>query len=122
MRFSRTAAVLAAALLGSTAAQASQQWSACQTITSVLNYLAYSNAVIVSLSPGISGCAPGGLAGAVEFQANVNGVTADNINSFLAQGLVAYTTGHQVMIFYDNANNNCPGMMIASGGTSGQCP
>ena len=111
-----------ATLLAPIVAQSAQQWSACQTINGVSNYLAYSNAVIVSLSPGISGCSPASIPGAVMFEANVGGVTTDNINSFLASSLAAYSSGHQVMIFYDNSNNNCQGLIISVGGYAGQCP
>jgi len=103
-------------------AQASQQWSSCQTVTGVSNYLAYANSVLITLSPGISGCSSVGVAGAVMFTAGVGGVTSDNIGSFLASGHAAYVSGHQVMIYYDNSSASCPSMIISLGGPSGQCP
>jgi hypothetical protein len=104
------------------AAQSAQLWSACQTINGVSNYLAYGSSAVVSLSPGISGCSPVGIPGAVAFSANQNGVTTDNVSSFLATALAAYSGGHQVMIYYDNSTANCQGGIIAVGGFAGQCP
>ena len=100
----------------------SGDWSACQTVNGVSNYLAYSNAVIVSLSPGLPGCAPAGIPGAVIFSVNQNGVTSANVSSFLASALTAYTSGHQVMIFYDNSTGTCQGVIVSVGGYAGQCP
>jgi hypothetical protein len=104
------------------AAQSAQLWSACQTIDGVSNYLGYGGSVVVSLSPGISGCNPVGIPGAVAFSVSQNGVTADNISSFLATALAAYSAGHQVMLYYDNSTANCQGGIIAAGGFAGQCP
>lgn len=113
---------VAAALLGPISAQCAVAWSTCQTINGVSNYLAYGNSVMMSLSPGISGCSPVGIPGAVAFTVGFDGVTTDNINSFLATGLTAYSTGHQVTILYDNSDSNCQGVIIAVGGYYGQCP
>jgi len=121
MRFSKPMMVMLS-LLGPVVAEASQQWSSCQTITGVSNYLAYSNQVLLGLSPGIPGCSVSGIPGAVVFTVGANGVTASNINSFLASSLAAYTTGRQAMIYYDNSNATCQGIIIANGGYSGQCP
>jgi len=98
------------------------QWSSCQTVTGVSNYLAYADSVLITLSPGISGCSNVGVAGAVMFSVGANGVTSDNIGSFLASGYAAYVSGHQVMIYYDNSSASCPSMIISLGGPSGQCP
>ena len=104
-------------------AQATQQWSSCQTIVGVSNYLAYANGILLGLSPGISGCSANGVGGALFIAVGVNGVTTANITSFLASSLAAYTAGHQVMIFYDDsAATQCAGIIIANGGYNGQCP
>jgi hypothetical protein len=117
-----TRVALASLLSAPVIAQSSEQWSSCQTITGVSNYLAYANSVLLTLSPGISGCNPVGIAGAVLFTAGVDGVTSDNIGSFLASGYAAYLSGHQVAIFYDNSTVNCAGVIISLGGAAGQCP
>lgn len=109
-------------LFGSASAQSSEQWSSCQTITGVSNYLAYANSVLITLSPGIPGCSPVDVNGAVMFMVGVDGVTSDNISSFLASGFAAYASGHQVMIYYDNTTTSCPGVIVSLGGPSGQCP
>jgi len=114
--------LVAAAFLVPFASQATQQWSTCQTITGVSNYIAYGSSVILALSPGISGCNAVDLPGAMAFAINVGGVTADNINSFLAESLAAYLSGHQVTIYYDNATSSCFGTIISVGGVGGQCP
>ena len=111
-----------AALLAPIVAQSTQQWSACQTISGVSNYIAYGSSVLVTLSPGISGCSPADIPGATVFTVGVNGITTDNINSFLATGLAAYSAGHQVMVYYDNSTTNCQGLIVSVGGPSGQCP
>ena len=109
-------------LVGTTWAQSAEQWSGCQTVTGVSNYLAYANSVVLALSPGISGCSAVGIPGGIMFIATVDGVTSDNINSFLASGYAAYTSGHQVTIYYDNSYGTCAGVIISLGGFAGQCP
>lgn len=121
MRFLARLAITAISL-GPVVAQSTQHWSTCQTVNGVSNYLAYGGSVIVSLSPGISGCNPVGIPGAVAFSLNQNQVTPDNINSFLATALAAYSGGHQVMIYYDDATESCLGGIISVGGFAGQCP
>ncbi len=109
-------------LLGPVSAESAQVWSSCQTVTGVSNYLAYANSVVLSLSPGIPGCSAVGIAGAMIFSAGSGGVAADNVSSFLASGYVAYTSGHQVQIYYDNSTSSCLGVIISVGGVAGQCP
>jgi hypothetical protein len=111
-----------ALLSASAPAQSSVQWSSCQTVVGVSDYLAYSNGVLLTLSPGIPGCSPAGIAGAVFFVVGAEGVTSENISSFLASGYAAYTSGHQVAIYYDNSSTSCPGVIISLGGAAGQCP
>jgi len=96
--------IVASLLVAPALAQSTEQWSSCQTVTGVSNYLAYANSVLLTLSPGIPGCAPVDIAGAVMFMVNVDGVTSDNIGSFLASGYSAYLSGHQVTIYYDNSS------------------
>ena len=116
-------AVALVALLASVGVQAAQQWSSCQTVVNVNNYLAYNNSVVVGLSPGIPGCAPSFIAGSVAFTVGVSGVTAANVGSFLSSALLAYASGTRVMVYYDDAAiPNCQGIIVASGGYSGQCP
>jgi hypothetical protein len=114
--------MVAALISAPTLAQSTEQWSSCQTITGVSNYLAFNGSVLLTLSPGISGCNPVGIAGAVLFTQGVDGVTSDNINSFLAGGYSAYLSGHQVAIYYDNSSVSCSGVIISLGGAAGQCP
>jgi hypothetical protein len=114
--------MVAASLFASALAQSAEQWSSCQTIIGVSNYLAYANSVLLTLSPGISGCNPADVSGAVMFSVGVDGVTSDNISSFLASGYAAYMSGHQVAIYYDNSSATCAGVIISLGGPSGQCP
>ncbi len=103
--------------------QAANQWSSCQTVTAVTNLMANSApGILLGLSPGLSGCSPVGVIGALMFSVGVDGVVATNIDSFLATSLTAYTTGHQVMVYYDNTTSTCQGISIAISGYSGQCP
>ena len=96
-------------------------WSSCQTITAVSNYLPHSDAVYLTLSPGISGC-NSIVQGASGFRVGQAGVTADTIKSLLATSLAAYLAGKQVMIYYEEVTGSCYGMIISVGGYSGQCP
>ena len=121
MRF-LTRMVIAVCLLVPTISQATEAWSVCQTITSVQNYMAYANAVSLTLSPGISGCSGEGVAGGIAFTIGTDGVTSTNISGFLASGLAAYLSGTQVMIYYDTSVTGCAGVIIATGGNAGQCP
>ena len=101
---------------------AAQQWSTCQTIVGVSNYMAFNNdnLFILSMSPGVIGCAFNSFPGAIGIEVGQFGVTSSNINSFLANSLTAYATGHQVMVYYDTTS--CFGIIIANGGYEGQCP
>ena len=56
------------------------------------------------------------------FTVNVDGVTSDNVGSFLASGYAAYLSGHQIAIYYDNSSASCAGVIISLGDPSGQCP
>lgn len=71
---------------------------------------------------GISGYYPVGISGGVIFSVGVDGVTSDNINSFLASGYSALLSGKQVSIYYDNSSATCAGVIISPGGAAGQCP
>ena len=122
MRLKRVAVALVG-LVASMGVQAAQQWSSCQTVVNVNNYLAYNNSVVVGLSPGILGCAPSFISGSVAFTVGVSGVTSANVGSFLSSALLAYASGTRVMVYYDDAAiPNCQGIIVASGGYSGQCP
>ena len=98
---------------------ATQQWSSCQTVTAVANYTAYSNQVILALSPSLPCTGPNAVPGSVSFGVGNLGVTAGNLNSFLASGLAAHATGKQVAIYYDSASCFC--LIIANSGYAGQC-
>jgi hypothetical protein len=104
------------------ASQAAQQWSGCQTIVGVSNYMAYNNdnLIILVLSPGLPDCNYNGVTGAIGFSAGSFGVTTTNISTFLAGFFTAYSTGRQVMIYYDTAT--CFGIIVSNGGYEGQCP
>ena len=102
--------------------QAAMGWSTCQTITGVTNYIPYNSSVWLSLSPGIPGCAYGGVPGAAAFMIGMNGVDATNINGLLASFLTAMSVGRAVLIYYDNSSSTCYSQMIAVGGMTGdQC-
>lgn len=114
--------ILAMSFMLPFASQAAQQWSSCQTIVGVSNYMAYNNdnLIILALSPGLPDCSYNGVPGAVGIIVGQFGVTSTNISTFLAGSLTAYSTGRQVMIYYDSAT--CFGNIIANGGFAGQCP
>jgi hypothetical protein len=101
------------------ASQAAQQWSSCQTVTGVSNYIAFGSQVIVALSPGLPCTVGNGIVGATAFTIGTFGVTSNNINTFLASSLSAYATGQKVMVYYDDAA--CGGLIISNGGFAGQC-
>jgi hypothetical protein len=109
-------------LLAPIVSRAANAWSGCETITGVSNYEAINNSVILSLSPGLSGCSPIGVTGAMGFEAGQNYVTATTIDSFLSTSLAAFVAGQQVMVYYDNSTSNCWGAIISVGGYGGQCP
>jgi hypothetical protein len=93
--------MLAMSLLVPIASQAAQQWSSCQTIVGVSNYMAYNNdnLIILGLSPRLPDCSYNGMPGAVGIIVGQFGVTAANISICLAGSLTAYGTGRQVMIY-----------------------
>lgn len=111
--------MLALSLMVPFASQATQQWSSCQTVTGVSNYVAFGNQVVLALSPGLPCTVPMGIPGGVSFVIGTNGITASNINTFLASALSAYATGQRVMVYYDDAA--CSGLIISNGGITGQC-
>jgi len=101
---------------------ATPQWTACETVIGVNNYIPANNAIIVALSPAVPGCssAVNGVSGAITFNAGVNCVPVTGLSPLLASLLTAYTTGKQVMLYYDNAAG-CYGQIVANGGYAGQC-
>lgn len=112
-------------MLAPTVSQAALVWSNCEKITAVSDYLAYASydAIYITVSPAISGCTGNGPASAVTFAVNQEGVTATNVNSILAIALAAYTSGHQVRVFYDNATTpQCYSQIVGVGGYYGECP
>ena len=114
-----TRLVLALSLIAPIVSQATQQWSSCQTVTGVSNYVAFGNQVIVALSPGLPCTVPVGVPGGVAFVIGTNGITASNINTFLASALSAYATGQRIQLYYDDTA--CGGLIISNGGITGQC-
>jgi hypothetical protein len=111
--------IIALSLMAPITSQATQQWSSCQTVTGVSNYIAFGNQVIIALSPGLPCSVPVGVPGGVSFVIGTNGITANNINTFLASALSAYATGQRVQLYYDDAA--CGGLIISNGGITGQC-
>jgi len=105
--------------MASSIAQAAQVQSACVTVTAVVNVQAQ-GAVILALSPAIPGCTPNTTPG-VEFAVGMNSVTAASLNSYLASGLSALTTGQRVMVIYDDGSSNCFGISFANAGFHGEC-
>jgi hypothetical protein len=118
-----TSFVTAVCLMTTSVSQATDQWTACETVIAVNNYIPTSHSIIVALSPAVPGCqsAVNGVSGAVTFDAGFNGVLATDLSSLLASILTAYATGKQVMLYYDNAAG-CYGQLVANGGYGGQCP
>src|SRR5258708_22351699 len=119
-----TRMMIAVCMMAPTVSQAALVWSGCETITAVSNYLAYSNAAYLALSPAISGCTgnTGGNGSAVALAVGQEGVTSTNIDSFLAVALTAYSSAHKVKVYYDNATNQCYAQIVAVGGYYGECP
>ena len=99
-------------------------WSSCQTVIGVINEpIGSTGNVLLTLSPGVTGCNFAGVAGAVGFEVGQDGVGADNLNGFLATGLSALAIGRQVQVAYDTSSGaNCYATAITVGGTNGQCP
>ena len=114
------ALAVAVAPIGS---QAAQGWTGCVTVVGLNNYIASSNAMILAVSPGVTGCVStvNGVSGAITFQVGVNNVTSSSITSLLASSLTAYATGKSVMLYYDNSAG-CFGQIVSNGGFGGQCP
>src|SRR5882724_8496895 len=106
-------------------ARAALTWSSCQTVTGVANYLALNKSVYLTLSPGISGCnaSTGTSVSSVGFAIGQESVDATNIESYLATGLTAMSTGSQVTIYYDTSTApQCYSMVLAVHGYANQCP
>lgn len=124
MKLIKTAAA-AAALTLPTICFGAGQWSGCQTVIGVSNYLGHNTtnpSIGVALSPGIPGCtadAPGGTVFALQNLAA--GATVDTLKSLLASLTAAQVSGTQVMVFYDSAIAGCPSRIVSVGGYSGQC-
>jgi hypothetical protein len=80
--------MLGTSLMMSFASQAAQQWSSCQTITGVSNYMAYNNdnLLILALSPGLPDCNYNGIPGAVGIIVGQFGVTSTNIGTLILRG------------------------------------
>jgi hypothetical protein len=117
------AMTLVASLMVSTVSQAALSWSSCQTITGVVHEpIGSTGNVLLSLSPGISGCSAGGITGAPMFMIGYEGVAATDLGGFLADSLTAISSGRQVQITYDNSSSSCYSTAIAVGGISGNCP
>jgi hypothetical protein len=86
-------------------AQATIVWSACQTITAVSDEpaLAVGPSILLALSPGISGCSPQGVTGAINFTAAQGGIASADLSALLATSLTAFSLGKRVMVAYDNS-------------------
>ena len=115
--------MIAAVAMTCATAQAGTVVSSCMTVTGVVN-AEFGNAVIVALSPAISGCTPNSTPG-VEFavtSSQLTSITVANLSSVLASGLAALAIGRQVQVIYDDSTTNCFATQIAVGGFWGQCP
>jgi hypothetical protein len=111
--------IVVTSVMASSIAQAALVQSGCLTVTAVVNNQAQ-GAVLLALSPAIPGCTPNTTPG-VEFAVGVNGITAATLNSYLASGLSAFSTGQRVMVIYDDSTSNCYGLVVANGGFHGEC-
>jgi hypothetical protein len=111
--------MVVSSVMASATAQATLVESGCVTVTAVVNIQAQ-GAVILALSPAIPGCTPNTTPG-IEFAVGMNSVTAASLNSYLASGLSALTTGQRVMVIYDDSTSNCFGISIANAGFHGEC-
>ncbi len=130
MRLISKAAFALGLLASLTANAVNQTLSQCETITAVVNETsATTSQLYLVLSPPINiahgapaNCSSNGVAGTLGFLVGSGGVSASNINSFLASSLSAYNAGHKVMIYYDYTNtSSCVGIDFADGGWNAQC-
>jgi hypothetical protein len=114
--------LLAAYLLIPALSQAAILSSSCQTVTGIQNSIAGSNYIIDYLRLASAGCGTSGYSFSI-FLIGTGGVTSTHINSILASGLTAYTTGHQISVEYDNSIASCFGQTIAVGAglVAGNC-
>lgn len=94
-------------------------WSQCQTITSVVNWTAHTPQIVVNLSPGIPGCGPQTAGGPVTFKVGLMGVTDESPKGYLATALSTYLAGKRVMINYNSSS--CAANILAVGGYHAQC-
>ena len=108
-------------LVSPVVSEAASVWSSCQTITAVTNE-SVNGTLLLTLSPGISGCSALGVTGAVQVQVGQDSVVADNLTSLLATSLSAFSLGKNVLVAYDNGSSNCYTTAISIGGYSNQCP
>jgi hypothetical protein len=118
-------AVLIACLFAPVASQAAIVWSSCTTISSVSNFLANSNQLVVTFatpSPLQSSCSGYEGQPAVFFLEGTDGVSSSNINTFLAMAIAAWQGGQQIMVSYDNSTSSCYGQTISLAGYAAQCP
>jgi hypothetical protein len=113
--------MIACCFLTPAMAQAAGIWSSCQTITAITDEPNLSS-VLVTLSPGITGCSPQGVTGAITFAAAQDGIVSSDLNGLLATSLSAFTLGKRVLIAYDNSTSNCYSHAVSIGGYAGQCP
>lgn len=101
--------------------QAAVAWSSCQTVTGVTVQPVGSN-ILVSLSPGISGCSSQGITGAITFSAGQLGLATGDLSGLLASSMTALALGRQVLIAVDTSSSNCYATSVSVGGYNGQCP
>jgi hypothetical protein len=97
----------------------------CAKVTSVTNYAGYADEFVITLAPAApAGCNGeiSGTAGAIPFVAGKGTVNDTNMGGLLQTALAAFTSGRQVMVAYDASASACYGMIIAIGGSGGQCP
>lgn len=95
-------------------------WSDCEAVTAVTSEPVAST-ILITLTPGIAGCAPQGVTGAIEFVVGQDGLVADNLDSILASSLSALATGRRVQIGYDSSSANCYSTSLSIGGYLGDC-
>lgn len=96
-------------------------WSGCQTIVAISTEPNQAS-LLITLSPGISGCSAQGVTGAINFTIGQEGLAATDLSNILGTSVSAYALGRQVMLAYDNATTNCYGTAVSIGGYQAQCP
>ncbi len=105
-----TVAALTSCLLTGNAT-AAPVWTPPSTITSI-ETVGTDSGFIVYFSTSLPGPCSAAGSNALFIYPNQNGVTTDGVKMLLSTALLAFTTGKQVTVAYDNSTANCWGAYI----------